>query len=1233
MGKKLLIVSGLLMAVTLRLAAQGSYSTLEFIENKGQWDPSLNFRAEMSTGSFFLQKKGFSVLLHKPADLQRMEELSHSHAAGRGGEQPAKADPKNRLQNSESSRLIHSHFYEVSFVNAQENVEIVPDKPLPTYNNYFIGNDPSKWASGCRIFQGITYKNIYPNVDVRYFTEGGILKYDLILHPGADLDKIALKYTGPDKLIIRNHQLVIKTSVGDAKELAPYSYQLNNSGKTEVECRYVLTGNNTVKFRVNHYSPDAVLVIDPTLVFCTFTGSRSDNWGYTATYDDAGNFYSGSIVLDNTSFGFSNGNGFLVPPIPGAFQTSFQGGDKNVESGYIYDVAIMKFSPDGVKRLYGTYLGGSGNEQPHSLVVDNSGNLIIAGRTNSPDFPTVPAGNGGNYGNTGLFDIFLTKLNSTGTGLIGSRKIGGIGDDGVNIAPKYSSVVAAGNNSLRLNYGDDGRSEVILDAANNVYLASCTRSSDFPTSNAFQNTFGGGTQDGVVLKLSPDLSNVLFSSYLGGNGDDAAFVLALNPTNNNIYVGGGTASTDFPGTKNLPVLQSVSKGGIDGFVSIIDNTGPIPSLVKSSYFSTPGTEVIYGIQFDKLGFPYIMGTTTSDAWPVTPGVFYQNRAGKQFIGKLLPDLSNYVYSTVFGKGAQFPDISPTAFLVDKCENVYVAGWGGGINLTDNYNNSGTSGLYTSPDALQKSTDGADFYFYVLKKNATGPRYGSYFGQNGGFSDHVDGGTSRFDKKGIIYEAICANCYFKDGVRFPTTPGVWATKNGAGTSGCNLAAVKIAFNFAGVAADVKASIDGRIDSSGCVPLNVLLTDTIHNAKTYIWRFGDGSPDTTTTINRINHVYIKIGNYPVRLIAIDSTSCNISDTTYTTILVRDDKAILDFNTAKIPPCQSLQYQFTNVSTPPAGKPFANNSFTWDFGDNTQPVTGSPTIIHSFASPGTYIVKLIMVDTNYCNYPDTTSRVLRVAPLVKAQFVTPASGCLPYNAFFNNTSLAGQKFFWDFGDGSLISNDPNPIHLYPNTGTYTVKLTAVDSATCNIIDSTQTTITVNPRPTAAFTDAPIPAQPNKPTIFFNNSTGAVHFKWFYGDGDSASKSNMDTVMHQYERTGTFQACLVAYNQFECPDTACGPVETLINPLLDVPNAFTPGRFGQNGIIKVQSFGIASMTFRIYNRWGQKVFETNDPNQGWDGTFKGVLQPMDVYAYTLEAQFFDGSKTTRKGDITLLR
>ena len=1234
MASRLLIICILLIRSTYPLIAQVNYSNLEFIENKGQWNKAIGFRVDIANGSFFLQRNGFTVLLHDPAELHQALERSHGHTLS--SDPAVNATKTSFTKNSiptipgkTFAQRIHSHAYNMSFLNASENAEIVPDKPLPTYNNYFIGNDPSRWATNCRIYQGVTFKNIYPNIDVRYYTDGGTLKYNLIVHPGADPARIAMKYTGASKLTVKDNQLITHTTVGDVKELSPLSYQLSKNGKAEVACKFILTKDSIVRFQVRDYAKDATLIIDPSLVFSTFTGSRSDNWGYTATYDASGNFYSGSIVLDYSTQagGGPNGNGF--PITPGAFQTSFQGGDGSEGAGLAYDVAIMKFNSTGSTRVYATYLGGSGDEQPHSLIVDKAGNLIIAGRTSSGNFPILPSTRDTTTdGHGGGFDIFITKLNTAGSALIGSRRIGGSGDDGVNYSPKYIS--RNGAQSLRLNYGDDGRSEVILDGAGNIYVASCTKSlKDFPCTPGVFQPVSGGKQDGVVIKTSPDLSSILFSSYLGGDGDDAAFVLKVNPTTQDIYVAGGTSSTNLKGTGNGPVLYSSNQGGIDGFVSIISNDGSI--LRKTSYFGTKGTDVIYGIEFDKNSFPYIMGTTT-DVWPVTPAGIFSQKNGRQFISKLKQDLSGWVYSTVFGKGGTYPDISPTAFLVDRCENVYVAGWGGGLNINDNYQNSGTTGLTTTPDAIKKNTDGADFYFFVLQKNASAQLYGSFFGQdNGVLGDHVDGGTSRFDSQGIIYEAICANCY--GGARFPTSPGVWSPNNGTGVQGCNLAAVKIAFNFAGVSASIKSLIRARHDSSGCIPLVVTFDDTIRRAKQYIWNFGDGSPDTATTTFQVVHTYYTVGTYQIRLIGIDSSTCNVSDTVYINIRARNDVADLNLKISKLPPCQSLTYQFDNLSTAPAGKPFQSNSFEWDFGDGSPQVpVGLNSVTHSFASAGTYIARLMMVDTNYCNYPDELDDTLRVAPIVKAQFITPPSGCVPYEAAFNNTSLAGQQFFWDFGDGGT-STASSPTHLYTDVGIYTVRLVAIDSATCNIIDSTRTTITVNPRPQAAFTDAPIPPLTNTPTTFFNSSVGAVHYKWIFGDGDTALRNTADTVIHQYQQSGSFNACLIAFNQFECPDTVCHPVEAIINPLLDVPNAFTPGRFGQNGIEKVQGFGISHMIFRIYNRWGQMVFESNNPNQGWDGTFKGVAQPMDVYGYTLEATYFDGKKTTRTGDITLIR
>jgi gliding motility-associated-like protein len=396
------------------------------------------------------------------------------------------------------------------------------------------------------------------------------------------------------------------------------------------------------------------------------------------------------------------------------------------------------------------------------------------------------------------------------------------------------------------------------------------------------------------------------------------------------------------------------------------------------------------------------------------------------------------------------------------------------------------------------------------------------------------------------------------------------------------------------------------------------------------------DLTTTNGAATFTYTAVGTYRVRLIAVDSNSCNVRDTAYTLVRARDDEAFLDFNYAKVGPCESLEFQFTNLSVSPAFKPFTIQSFMWDFDDGSPKViTGSLPINHTFPSAGTYNAKLILIDTNYCNYPDTVIKQLRIAPLVKAQFETPPTGCAPYNAAFNNTSIAGQEFFWDFGDGNT-STDVNPVHLYPNTGTYVVTLRVVDTSTCNKTDTTQFTITVHAKPQAAFSITPVPAEENKPTIFLNGSIGANRFTWQFGDGASTTKNSMDTVIHQYNKTGIFNACLIAINQFGCADTICQPVEAIIKPILDVPNAFTPGRPGNRGknhIVKPEGFGIGKVMFRIYNRWGQKIFETTVPYQGWDGTYKGVLQPMDVYVYTLEVEFTDGTRASKRGDITLIR
>lgn len=1168
---------------------------IEFIQNKGQWDNRVTYRGDFSSGSFFLENQGFTVLLHNVDDLKYISEQMHGH------------NPNTATTGQPVT--LRSHAYKVKFLgtSAFGTAQAVADKIQPYQNNYFIGSDQSKWASGCQLSQAVTYKNIYPNIDVRYYSDASRLKYDIIVHPGGNINAIAMQYAGVDKIQVKNKELMISTSVGEVKELYPYSYQVSDGQKQTVECKYVVK-DNIVRFKVSDYNPNTTVIIDPTLIFSTFTGSTQDNWGYTATPAPDGSFYAGGIAF---------GVGF--PVSPGAFQTIFGGGVNEDNTGP-YDIAIIKYSANGSTRLFATYLGGTSNEQPHSMICDQQGNLIVAGRSTSPNFPrTVPQiGIGGGY------DIVVTKINATGSAILGSLKMGGIEDDGVNIRGKY--VAPDGPDVTRRNYGDDARSEVIVDAANNIYVVSCSRSPNFPVSPvAFQPTFGGGRQDGVVLKFTPNLGSVMFSSYFGGSGDDACFVLSQNPVTGNIYVAGGTNSTNLPGDKT-GVLQGTYQGGdVDGFITQVLNDGS--AIIKTTYQGTTGNDLVYGIQFDKKGFPYIMGTTTGN-WPVINATF-SNPGSKQFISKLQPDLSSYMYSTVFGTNTSVPNLSPVAFLVDRCENVYVSGWGGGINTLKLFPTAGTAGLpEVTPLPGIPAADGADFYFFVLEKNAQSQLFGTRFGQNGSVGDHVDGGTSRFDANGIIYQAICG-CG-SGGTLFPTTPGAWSRTNNS--VNCNQAAVKIEMNFAGVGASVQATIAGVIDTIGCVPLTVRFTDTLAKGKIYIWNFGDGSPDVTTFApnNSVLHTYTTVGTYLLTLISIDSATCNIADTAYTQVKVGDNIVTPDFNFVKLDSCNSLRYQFNNLTT--AVLPtFTNQSFLWDFGDNSPKVrSGLAPLIHTFPSTGSYVITMIIDDTTFCNAPDTVIKTLRISPNVKAIFSTPNRGCVPYTAEFKNLSQGGTDWIWEFGDGGT-STDFEPTHTYNATGTYNVRLIAIDTSTCNKRDTSAFfTITVFPIPTANFSWTPNPPLENTITRFINQSIGASRYLWDFGDGESSTEVNPS---HLFNATGVYKTTLYAFNAADCVDSITLDVPIIVKPLLDVPNAFTPGRFGKNAIVKVEGFGIGKLSWKIYNRWGQVVFSTSNRNEGWDGTFKGQLQAMDVYTYTLDAEFTDGTKIRKTGDITLLR
>ena len=438
------------------------------------------------------------------------------------------------------------------------------------------------------------------------------------------------------------------------------------------------------------------------LVFACSSGSTADNFGMTATYDGQGNLISGGTC-------FAQG----FPTTIGAYDVTYNG----ITQAGRTDVVITKYDSSGTFLRYSTYIGGSkGTEIVTSLIVDGQNNLLLYGATGSIDFPmTVNAYdrtfNGGEYMSfvangtkfSGGTDIYVAKLNSTGSSLLASTYIGGSKNDGVNNNNDTVFIPSWGVweyplDSLQYNYGDQYRGEINVDPFGNVYIVSSSRSSDFPIVNGFDATLGG-KQDAVVFKLNSDLSQLLWSTYLGGSDNDAGYALSLDDSLN-VYVTGGTRSTNFPTTAG--VLKPVYNGGkADGYITKIKKDGR--GILFSTFWGTTSYDQSYFVQLDKHSNVYVVGQTEG-TMPVTAGVYSNSNSG-QFISKLNDSLNRLVFSTVFGNGNGMPNISPSAFLVDDCENIYVSGWGGNI-----ITGTPTTAMPLTANAYQSSTDGFNFLF-------------------------------------------------------------------------------------------------------------------------------------------------------------------------------------------------------------------------------------------------------------------------------------------------------------------------------------------------------------------------------------------------------------------------------------------------------------------------------------------------------------------------------------------
>ena len=373
---------------------------------------------------------------------------------------------------------------------------------------------------------------------------------------------------------------MVKTSVNTLIENIPEAYQYIGKKKVNVKCNYTLK-NGVLGFEVETYNKNYPLVIDPVLVFVTYSGSTADNFGFTATYDSHGNLYAGGNVSVPTLL--PNGK---YPTTAGAFQQTFAGNasDNGPYSGFPCDIAISKYDSSGKTLLYATYLGGTDNDYPHSLIVDEYDRLVMLGSTYSTNFPilkncydTSKANGNGNS------DIVLVKFNVDGTKLLGSTYLGDSANDGVN------------RGTLVYNFADDFRGDVLVDIKGNILVASCSESKHFPTTMASQSAKNAGF-DGVVFSMDSTLENLLWSTFMGGKGNDALYSIKVDD-NDDIIVGGGTTSDDLPTTTNA-LHPKYLGGSADGFIAVY-NAANNNALKHLTYYGSTGYDQVYFVEIDQ----------------------------------------------------------------------------------------------------------------------------------------------------------------------------------------------------------------------------------------------------------------------------------------------------------------------------------------------------------------------------------------------------------------------------------------------------------------------------------------------------------------------------------------------------------------------------------------------------------------------------------------------------------
>lgn len=678
-----------------------------FIKNVGQLNSNVKYYSLNGNFSCYLtsQEAVFSFIKIDSAK-ENIKNISKIQSLNENMTNSKKTIP---LEN------IHGVALYLKFLDANENVEIVPDHEYSCKINYLKCNDSSKWCQNVPAYEKIVYKNLWNNIDLVFSSVNGQLKYEFIINSGASADDIKLSYIGGDSVSLDNEgNLIISTALGSFTDKKPLTYQMIENKKVIVESSFISKTENMFSFEVDsNYDKNNTLVIDPGLEYSTYLGGNIDDFNSAIAIDKKGNAYV-------TGYTFST----IFPTTPGVFQPTDAG---NMDAF----VSKIDTNASGINSLiFSTYLGGNNFDLGNRIEVDKKENVYITGYTDSKDFPTTSTAYQPSVSDSSLTNAFLTKLSANGSELLYSTYLGGDNFDfGFGIAvdnnsnayvtgttysenfpttpkayqpvnpdsdPVFSNAFITKINTLKsgnasLVYStylggssfDEGLG-IAIDKSDNAYIAGYTLSSDFPTTPKAYQTCSphSNTPNAFVSKLSSNGSKLLYSTYIGGNGEDVATGIAVDK-NSNAYITGATASTNFPTT---PSAYQHSKPNIDFLSIFVSKINTLKdgnaSLAYSSYLGGNGADLGFAITVDNNANAYITGNTISTNFPTTPTAFQPSPpdtdseigADNAFISKintLAIGNTSLAYSTYLGGNSY--DVG-SGIKVDNEDNAYISGF-------------------------------------------------------------------------------------------------------------------------------------------------------------------------------------------------------------------------------------------------------------------------------------------------------------------------------------------------------------------------------------------------------------------------------------------------------------------------------------------------------------------------------------------------------------------------------